>query len=131
MNKILSDLSVPPGFEKELNNIAIDFDGVLHNFDKGFHDGTCYGKPIEGSIESVKLLSKKWNIIIFTAKAKPNRPLINGKTGEELVWEWLEEHDMAQFVTKVTAEKPRAVQYIDDKSVKFTDWVRYWEEDSI
>ena len=59
MNKILSDLSVPPGFEKELNNIAIDFDGVLHNFNKGFHDGTCYGKPIEGSIESVKLLSKK------------------------------------------------------------------------
>ena len=122
MNKILSDLSVPPGFEKELNNIAIDFDGVLHNFNKGFHDGTCYGKPIEGSIESVKLLSKKWNIIIFTAKAKPNRPLINGKTGEELVWEWLEKYDISKCVDEVTAEKPRAEYYIDDKGIRFNNW---------
>jgi len=29
---------------------------------------------------------------------------------------------MAKFVAKVTAEKPRAVAYIDDKSVRFTNW---------
>ena len=73
-------------------------------------------------------LADKYTLICYTAKAKPDRMLINGKTGTELVWEWLEEHDMAQFVTKVIAEKPRAVQYIDDKGIKFTDWVTYWEE---
>ena len=30
---------------------------------------------------------------------------------------------MDKFVTKVTAEKPRAVCYIDDKGIRFTDWV--------
>ena len=64
----MSNKQVPPGFEKELNNVAIDFDGVIHNFDKGWHDGTCYGDPLPGSIEAVKRLSKQYNIIIFTAK---------------------------------------------------------------
>jgi 5'(3')-deoxyribonucleotidase len=67
-----SNKEVPPGFESDLNNIAIDFDGVIHTFDKGFHDGTCYGDPIEGSLEAIKKLSEKYNIIIFTAKAKPD-----------------------------------------------------------
>ena len=66
--------------------------------------------------------SKDYNIVVYTAKAKPDRPLINGKTGQELVWEWLEKYDMDKFVTKVTAEKPRAVAYIDDKGFRFSDW---------
>ena len=54
--------------------------------------------------------------------------VMNGKTGTELVWEWLRKHDMDKFVTKVTAEKPRAVEYIDDKAVKFISWEKYWDE---
>ena len=113
---------VPPGFENELNNVAIDFDGVIHNFDKGWHDGTCYGEPLPGSINAIKSLSKKYNIIIFTAKAKKNRPLVNGKTGVELVKEWLEKYGLIDFVSEITSEKPRARVYIDDKGVTFKNW---------
>jgi hypothetical protein len=116
------------GFKDELKNIAVDFDGVIHKNSKGYHDGTIYDEPLEGSREALEKLSKDYDIVIFTAKAKPDRGLVNGKTGTQLVWEWLEEHDMAQFVTKVTAEKPRAVQYIDDKGIKFTSWEKYWGE---
>ena len=56
----------PPGFQKDAKNIAIDFDGVVHTFDKGYHDGTCYGSPIDGSLEAIKELSKKYNIVIFS-----------------------------------------------------------------
>jgi len=59
----------PPGVEQDANNLAIDFDGVIHNFDKGYHDGTCYGDPIPGSLEALKNLSSKYKIIIFTAKS--------------------------------------------------------------
>tara|TARA_B100001027_G_C16151419_1_gene278320 strand:+ start:168 stop:566 length:399 start_codon:yes stop_codon:yes gene_type:complete len=113
---------VPPGFENELNNVAIDFDGVIHNFDKGWHDGTCYGEPLPGSINAIKSLSKKYNIIIFTAKAKKNRPLVNGKTGVELVKEWLEKYDLIDFVSEITSEKPRAKIYIDDNGYRFESW---------
>ena len=67
-------------------------------------------------------LSKQYTLIVYTCKAKPDRGLVNGKTGTELVWEWLEKHNMSQFVSKVTSEKPRAVAYIDDKAIKFSDW---------
>ena len=125
----ISNLNVPPGLENELNNIAVDFDGVIHTFDKGWYDGTCYGEPIEGSLETLKQLSEKWNIIIFTAKARPDRPLVNGKTGIELVWDWLEKYDVAKYIDDVTWEKPRAEYYIDDKGIKFdNNWDEILEE---
>ena len=129
LKRINSDtIEIKEGFPDELKNIAVDFDGVIHKNSKGFYDGTIYDEPMQGARTSLERLSENYDVVIFTAKAKPDRGLVNGKTGTQLVWEWLEEHDMAQFVTKVTAEKPRAVQYIDDKGIKFTDWVTYWEE---
>ena len=82
--------------DENTNQIAIDFDGVIHGNSKGFYDGTVYDSPIPGSIEAIKLLSKKYTIILFTAKAKPDK--------------------------EVTYEKPRAVAYIDDHAIRFEDW---------
>lgn len=112
----------PPGFESDINNLAIDFDGVIHNMDKGFHDGTCYGNPLPGSIEAIRELSKKYRIIIFTAKAKADRPLINGKTGIQLIEEWLEKYGILNCVNEITSEKPRAILYIDDNAYRFNNW---------
>lgn len=112
----------------ELTNIAIDFDGVIHTNSKGFHDGTVYDPPMPGTYESLRKLSEEYDIVIFTAKAKPDRVLVNGKTGIELIWEWLEKYDMAKFVKEVTAEKPRAVQYIDDRAYHFTSWEKYFKD---
>lgn len=107
---------------EEKSTIGIDFDGVIHKNSKGFHDGTVYDDPIEGVEEALKVLSSKYNLVCFTAKAKPNRPFINGKTGKELVKDWLVKYDLDKYISDVTSEKPRAVVYIDDKSVKFNDW---------
>ena len=112
----------PPGFETDKLNLAIDFDGVIHNMDKGFHDGTCYGEPILGSLEAIEKLSKSFRIIIFSAKSKPDRPLINGMTGSELIEKWLKKYDVLKYVSEITAEKPRAVLYIDDNAVRFENW---------
>jgi phosphoheptose isomerase len=109
-------------YPDELINISVDFDGVIHKCSKGYHDGTIYDDPVEGTAEALKKLSEKYTVIVHTCKAKSDRGLVNGKTGTELVWEWLENHDLAQYVSKVSAEKPRAVAYIDDKSIRFENW---------
>jgi len=107
---------------EEANTIAIDFDGVIHSFELGFHDGTIYGTPIEGSIEAIKQIAKKYTIVIYTAKAKKDRPLVKGKTGTELVWEWLKKYQLDSYIKEVTAEKPRCICYVDDKAIQFINW---------
>tara|TARA_B100000902_G_scaffold142558_1_gene140170 strand:+ start:10512 stop:10898 length:387 start_codon:yes stop_codon:yes gene_type:complete len=102
--------------------LAIDFDGVIHKNSKGFYDGTIYDEPIEGSIQAIKELAKKYDIVIFTAKAKPDRPLLHGKTGTELVADWLDKYGLSAYVKEITSEKPRAVAYIDDKAIRFDCW---------
>ena len=67
-------------------------------------------------------MAQNYTVIIFTAKAKPSRPLVNGKTGTELVQEWLEKHNVMHHVKEITAEKPRSQIYIDDKGYHFENW---------
>ena len=75
-----------------------------------------------GAAEALQKLSDKYTVIVYTCKAKKDRGLVNGKTGTELVWDWLEKNNLSEYVSKVTAEKPRAVAYIDDKAVRFNTW---------
>ena len=103
-------------------NIGIDFDGVIHRCSRGYYDGTIYDEPVEGVHEALAEIAKKYTVIVHTCKARKDRGLVDGKTGTQLVWEWLEKHGLSKFVSKVTAEKPRAVAYIDDKSIKFNSW---------
>ena len=109
-------------YPDEQVNIAIDFDGVIHQCSKGYYDGTIYDPPVEGVVAALKRLSNKYTIIVYSCKSKPDRGLVNGKTGTTLIWEWLEKWNLSQYVSKVTAEKPRAVAYIDDKGIKFENW---------
>jgi len=30
------------------NTIAVDFDGVIHQYSKGWEDGSIYDKPVKG-----------------------------------------------------------------------------------
>ena len=109
-------------YPDELVNIGVDFDGVIHKNSKGYHDGTVYDDPVEGAREALQKLSEKYTVIIYTAKARKDRGLVNGRSGVQLIWDWLKEHNLNQYVSKVTSEKPRAVAYIDDKGIKFDNW---------
>lgn len=112
----------PPGFESKKTVIAIDFDGVIHDAHQGWGDGTCYGDPLPGSIEAIKKLAETYDIVIFTAKAKPDRPLVDGKTGAMLVREWFIKYDILDCIKSITSEKPRAELYIDDNGYRFVNW---------
>ena len=107
---------------QEKNVIAIDFVGVIHKNTLGYHDGTVYDEPIVGAIDSIKMLSSQYEIIIFSCKALEDRPRVNGKTGIELIEEWLEKHEILEYIKEVTFKKPRAAIYIDDKGFRFVDW---------
>ena len=108
--------------ERNLYQLAIDFDGVIHKSSKSFHDGTIYDDPVDGVEEALKQLSKDYILIIYTCKANPERPLIGGKTGIELIWDWLRKYDLDLYIGDIVYGKPNAKYYIDDKAIKFTSW---------
>ena len=113
--------------EQVNSTIVLDFDGVIHKGSKGFHDGTVYDDPVEDTEEALKILSSKYKLVISSCKADPNRPLINGKTGVELIWKWLEKHNLDKYISLVTNEKVRALFYIDDKGITFITWKKILE----
>ena len=86
--------------KSEKQQLGIDFDGVIHKNSKGFNDGTIYDEPIEGAIDSIEYLNKQlgFDLVIYSCKARPDRPLINGKTGIDLIWEWLNKHNLKNYM---------------------------------
>lgn len=113
---------IPSNWETtERETIAVDFDGVIHDR-TGFGDGRALGTPVAGSLVGLRFLSQRFRVIIYTSKARSDRPLVDGASGPELVWAWLAEHGVADCVADVTAEKPRAALFIDDRAVRFDTW---------
>lgn len=107
---------------EESRTVSVDFDGVIHKCDRGYCGGIIYGDPIENSLDSIMMLSKKYDVVIHSARARTDKPLVNGKTGKELIWEWLDAHGFSSYIKEVTEIKPRAFIYIDDKAIRFENW---------
>lgn len=50
--------------------IAIDFDGVIHKYSKGWHDGSCYDEPVEGCFKAIKeLMDLHYSVYILSTRS--------------------------------------------------------------
>ena len=95
--------------------IAIDFDGVIHQYSQGWQDGTIYDPPMEGALDAVKKLASNNKLVIFSTRAKD--PVLRGN-----MMEWLKDHGFSPYFSNVTHEKVIAHIYIDDRGLRFHDW---------
>lgn len=106
-----------------MSTIAIDFDGVIHAYSKGWHDGTIYDQPIPGALETIRNLMTQHAVAIFTSRNTTH------------VAAWMTErgfrchvgHEGKFWNTRgsilVTNRKIPAAVYLDDRGVQFTgDW---------
>lgn len=102
--------------------IAVDFDGVIHAYTKGWHDGTIYDPPIPGAIEGLRTLMADNAVFIFTTRDVGQVAewlLIRGfstRTGYDGPF-WNE-----RGVLLVTNRKLAATAYLDDRAVRFENW---------
>ena len=96
--------------------ICIDFDGVIHKYSKGWHDGTIYDPPSEGTWDALNELAEDYKIVVLTARARTPEAI-------EEIGNYLKAYDLDQFITNITNIKPAAAAYIDDKAIRFEgDW---------
>jgi hypothetical protein len=51
-----------------MSTIAVDFDGVIHAYGKGWQGGEIYDKPVPGAIVSLRALLEEHAVMIFTTR---------------------------------------------------------------
>lgn len=110
---------------KYIPTLAIDFDGVIHKYSKGWHDGTVYDEPMPNAAFYLHNLIARYNIFIFTARSV------------DQVIPWMVKHFPGLMITQipqnarmwqdkgvigVTDRKLPAIAYIDDRAIKFDSW---------
>ncbi len=92
---------------------AIDFDGTIHDY-KHPLPGKKWGGPLPGAQESMRRLhGMGLEVVVFTTKAV-------GTSGRQAVIDWLRHHAIP--FDEVTATKPAALFYLDDRAIHFSDW---------
>lgn len=104
--------------------IAVDFDGVIHGYSRGWADGTIYDPPMPGAIEGLRELMAQDSVFIFTTRDPFH------------VARWIREHGLVaetdvdpertfwneRGTVLVTNRKLAAVVYIDDRALRFESW---------
>ena len=109
---------------QEQKTISVDFDGVIHRYAKGWHDGTIYDVPVEGCQDALKRMVESGYRIFITSSR------VNHQDAQVVV-DWLEAHGMhnGEHWHGITRNKVSAIAYIDDRAVRFTNWtdmVKMW-----
>jgi len=130
-NKIVRQFVSEEKLERR-NRVMVDFDRTIHQYSKGWQDGTIYDPPFPGAKEALQLLkSKGYEIIIFTTRVSPEQNLEKGRDVREQlisIQNWLAEYDIPY--DRITAEKLDGDFYIDDKAIciRNGDWKSVLEE---
>lgn len=106
--------------------VSIDFDGVLHSYTSPWTTGSEINDgPTPGALEAVQsYINAGLRVIVCSARVKDevDEGYSNSKDGTSkervnAVEAWLEKHGFPKL--KVTAEKPEAILYIDDRGYMF------------
>ena len=112
--------------------ICIDFDGVIHSYERGWQDGTIYGTVTPGFFEWVEQCRDHFKLVIYSSRSKTDE-------GVMAMGHWLHEQRNAWIKAggqrdpvkpleiEFAHEKPPAWLTIDDRCIRFEgrwDWLR-------
>jgi hypothetical protein len=96
--------------------LAIDFDGVVHGYSRGWVDGSIYDPPVHGAREALlRLNAAGYRLVLHTTR-------VRDVDQAAAVLAWLEGNGLDGLFAEVTDRKPLAAAYIDDRAIHFTTW---------
>lgn len=112
--------------------IAVDFDGVIHAYSKGWGDGSIYDDEVEGAFLNLSLMMIREPVFVFTARRpgqvsrwieQTSNHTIECTTFHPRTWYGKRKpfwNDRGLLL--VTNWKLPARLYIDDRAYHFENW---------
>jgi len=98
--------------------LCLDFDGVIHSYERGWQDGEIYGTPTPGFREWAARAYGLFTLVIYSSRSKD-------PGGIFAIKEWMSIHNVDQTLFEFAHEKPPAFLTIDDRALTFQG---RWEE---
>lgn len=101
--------------------LCIDFDGVIHSYEKGWQDGTIYGTVVPGFWEWAVKTAETFDLAVYSSRSST----LAGRTAMR---RWLDEQWIAwggkgDYPLVVAVDKPITFLTIDDRCIQFKgDW---------
>lgn len=116
----------------QIQTVAVDFDGVLHSYERGWADGNIYGDWKPGSVAALTQLTRQYAVFIHTTRnPKQVARWIEQQSGyafectTRMPRTWYGRRKPfwnTQGLLLVTPHKLPAIAYIDDRAVRFANW---------
>ncbi len=112
--------------------LCLDFDGVIHSYEKGWQEGKIYGTITPGFFEWVEKARDYFTLVVYSSRSKEEKlrhEMIDWLYSEILVYN---EGEAKIMLTDFgfTNEKPAAFLQIDDRALTFNgNWSNFNPED--
>jgi phosphoglycolate phosphatase-like HAD superfamily hydrolase len=120
-----------------VKTVAVDFDGVIHAYSKGWQDGTIYDEPVPGAFDAIRSLTNAGIAVCVHTTRNPQATAgwlrardVSAHSEREMaadgcpVGEFWDRTD----IVLVTNRKLPAVAYIDDRGIRFESWDQALED---
>lgn len=119
--------------------LCVDFDGVIHSYDRGWQDGVIYGTVVDGFFEWAEAAAPHFKVVVYSSRSKDDAMRI-------AMADWLltKQREWClkslapgidslppKFSPEFSSEKPAAFLTIDDRALTFNgDWYddAWWPE---
>lgn len=112
--------------------IAVDFDGVIHKYSKGWANGKIYDEPVPEALFALELLMKNDSVFVHTTRnARQVARWIEQRTWYDIDctthlprewWGKAKPFWNKRGILLVTNRKLAADVYIDDRAYRFKAW---------
>ena len=90
--------------------LCLDFDGVIHSYERGWQDGEIYGTPTEGFRDWSLRAVEHFRLVVYSSRSKD---------GTQPMKNWMLRHGLNPDLFEFAHEKPPAFLTIDDRALTF------------
>src|ERR1700752_1487175 len=112
--------------------LCLDFDGVIHSYERGWQGGEIYGSATVGFFEWAKRAQEYFRLVVYSSRSKEPDRLHDMQEWLHVQYAaWLRSlvinpGNIPEIDLEFAHEKPPAFLTIDDRAIQFSgDWSDY------